>query len=260
MFKLLWRLQVLTSRIMGLIRRGRRYFAKSNTTIVLSGDIPRARVTDFWRQIKSLHLSLSADDLKTIWNAFLNFKSLFMKMQCGCQWGKLPGLKSFPVSNVHWRPDNTVYPPCEIVWVKSNSRPTSHMHGNLGQVTIDPESIKLEWDIDGSLTGTILLALLPHRRVFLFEEGNGVYIKNRKTEEKIIQNQQHPKNSAETENRMQKRQKPIQRWHVAHTEQTPLTLIFKVHVFVNVMDKSKAFVSFSILASAGFSLPLSLYI
>ena len=39
--------------------------------------------------------------------------------------------------------------------------------------------------------------------------------------------------------------KPIQWWQVRHTEQTTLTLYF-IKVFVNVMDLSKAFISFSI--------------
>jgi len=51
------------------------------------------------------------------------------------------------------------------------------------------------------------------------------YIRNRKTEGKTSKTAKAHKNSPETENPIQNRQKPIQWWQVGHTEQTTLTLI-----------------------------------
>ena len=124
---------------MGLIRRGKTYFAKTNTTIILPGDTPQARATHFWRQNKSLQLQMTF----IIWNGFLNFKSLFVNIQCRFQWGKLPGFISFPVLNIHWPQDNTFSLLYESWLVNSNFRRTSRMHGNLGQATIDAESCSI---------------------------------------------------------------------------------------------------------------------
>ena len=69
------------------------------------------------------------------------------------------------------------------------------------------------------------------------------YIRNCKTEGK-----NHPKlqkNSAKTENCIQNRQKPIQRWQVGHTEQTKLTLISPKYLWMS-WTLSEAFVSFCV--------------
>ena len=54
----------------------------------------------------------------------------------------------------------------------------------------------------------------------LFTEGALGYIRNRKTEEKIIQNRKTAKKKAKTENRILNRKQLIQWWQVGHTEQT----------------------------------------
>ena len=51
------------------------------------------------------------------------------------------------------------------------------------------------------------------------------YIRNRKNEKKSSKTVKPQKNSAETENHIQNRQKPIQWCQVGHTEQTTLALI-----------------------------------
>jgi len=85
------------------------------------------------------------------------------------------------------------------------------------------------------------------------------YIRNHKTEEKIIQNCKTAKKSAQNG-------KPYTKPSKTNTMVTSLayranyTNTNFIKVFVNVMDLSEAYVSFSILASAGFSLPFSLYI
>ena len=80
-------------------------------------------------------------------------------------------------------------------------------------------------------------------------------IRNRKTEEKIIQNRKTAKkfgqnrkpqkNSAKTENRIQNRQETDTMVTSGAYRANYTNTLFHHFVFVNVMDLSKAFISFS---------------
>ena len=59
------------------------------------------------------------------------------------------------------------------------------------------------------------------------------YIRNGKTEEKIIQNHKTAKNLPKTETRIQNCQKWIQWWQVGHTEGTTLTLILSKYLWMS---------------------------
>ena len=70
-------------------------------------------------------------------------------------------------------------------------------------------------------------------------------IRNRKTEEKSSKTAKPQKNSAETENRIQNRQETDTMVTSGAYRANYTNTLFHHFVFVNVMDLSKAFISFS---------------
>ena len=108
-FKLLWPLLIVNSRILGLIWREIKYFVQKNITYPnwqrsasdeCSGE---ARATHFWRQRQNI------SNFFTFTMSFGILKSIFVNVQCRLQWEKLPDFNEFPV-NINWRQGSTVFP------------------------------------------------------------------------------------------------------------------------------------------------------